>query len=436
MSDVATVPAPEAAPRGKWGARSIASLLIFIIAAVFTPIALVGHWGHRTVIDSERYIQTVGPLVQQPEVQAALSTSVTDAVVAKLNTQSQVEGLLNGVFKDNPLVGAIAAPIATGINGLIGDLVTKFIASPQFETVWIELNKTAQKGLVAALSGDPTGPVQIQGENVVLDISSALVAVQKHLVDSGITVAGNITVPQVDRQIVLMSSPALAQARFIYSFTSPILRWFPLIIALLFALSIALARRRARTVVATGIVLVVSALLLAIGLAVGQEQFVNQLASTPFAPAANVFWDTLFAYLVGGIKAIFWLGVILIVAGWFGGRTTFAQRLRGEVVSGLNEIGGRLPGGLRPLGEVVHRYQEWLRWGVYAIGVLILLFSGLLVTSTVLWVVALVAGLVTAIQVLAGTGSATPPPAALESSVPADASVTTESPSVGDATIR
>ena len=37
----------------RWGVRAIASLLIFIIATLLTPVAIVGHWGHRTVVDAD-----------------------------------------------------------------------------------------------------------------------------------------------------------------------------------------------------------------------------------------------------------------------------------------------------------------------------------------------------------------------------------------------
>lgn len=423
-----TAPAPAKKP-ARWGVRSIASLLIFIIAAAFTPIALVGHWGYRTVIDSERYIDTVGPLVQQPEVQAALAESVTTAVVAKLDTQDQVQGLLNNLFDNSTLTGAIAAPLATGINSLIGELVTKFIASPQFETVWVQLNKAAQKGLVAALEGGDSGPVQIQGENVVLDVSSALTAIQQHLVDSGITVAGNVTIPDNDRQIVLMSSPALAQARFIYSLTSPVLQWFPLVIAALFALSIALARRRARTVVATGIVLVVSALVITFGLSLAQASFTDQMAGTPFGPAAGVFWDTLLAYLIAGIQAVLVLGIAVIVAGWFGGRTQLAVQARGHVTRGLTELGQRLPAGFDALGAFFQQFQQYIRWAIYVVVVLILMGVALLTSVSVLWCVALAAGLVTLVQVLVGAAEpSVGDGAAAESS-------TTDSPSGGLTTI-
>jgi hypothetical protein len=423
MSGDAAATTTPAAQDKRWGARSIAALLIFLLAAALSPIALVGHWGHRTVIDSERYIQTVGPLIEQPEVQAALAESVTTAVVAKADTQNQVEGLLTNLFPNQPIVGNLAAPIAGGINSLIGELVTKFIASPQFATVWIELNKTAQKGIVAVLEGGESGPVQVQGENVVLDVSVALAAIQQHLVDAGITAAGNVTIPESDRQIVLFTSPALAQIRFIYSLTSPILQWLPLVVALLFALAIGLSRRRARTVVWTGSVLLFWGIFLWIGETVGQAAFTNQLAGTPWASAADTFWNTLLAYLLEGLQAIMMLGLILVIAGWFGGRTKAAVSARGQIVKGLGELGGRLDG-IAELGAFAHRYQEWLRWAVYALGTIILLFSGLLAASTVLWVTALAAGLVTLIQVLASAGA------------PASSPTTTDTPVVGEATIR
>jgi hypothetical protein len=426
MSNDVAVAEPAKKQRGSWGARSISSLILFIIATLLLPVALVGHWGYRTVVDSERYIATMGPLIEQPEVQAALSDAVTKAVVAKADTQNQVQSLLGGLVNNDSLVGAIAGPIATGINTLIGDLVTKFIASDQFDKVWIELNKGVQKGVVAVLEGRPGGPVEMQGDNVVLDISAAFAVIQQHLVDSGITAAANITIPDNDRQIVLFSSPALAQVRFIYSLTSPILQWLPLLVAAMFALSIALARRRARTVVATGIVLVATAFLLTIGLAVGESSFSNQLSGTAFGPASQVFWDTLLEYLILGVQGVMMLGIVLIVAGWFGGRTAWARKARGEITKGLAELGGRMPD-LGGFGDFLRSNAEYVRWAIYALMFLILLFSDLIARSTVLWVTALGAGLVTLVQLLAGAG------ASIRSE---PSSVSTEIPSDTEATIR
>ena len=412
-----SVETPQAAPTEKrWGGRSIASLLIFIVATVLLVPALVGHWGHRTVIDSQRYIDTVGPLIEQPEVQEALATAVTDAVVAKVDTESQVDTLLGSLFPNAGFTDQLAAPIAAGINSLIGELVTKFVASDQFATVWIELNKAAQKGVVLVLEGKPGGVVSLQGDQVILDTSAALTAIQSYLVDSGITAAANITIPDSDRQVVLATSPGLAQIRTVYSLTSPILQWLPLIVAIMFGAAVLLARRRARTVVATGIVLAVSGVVMLVGLGAGETVFVNQLSGTPWGPAASVFWSTLLDYLIAGTQAIVALGIVLIVVGWFGGRTRLAVKARGAVTAGLADLRGRLfDGGPGPLPTSALGYTCW---GIYALGMLILLVSDLMSVSSVLWVTALVAGLITLAQVLGGGAAA---------SEPADGGLTTTS---------
>lgn len=402
----------QATTSRRWGARSIAALLIFILATALTPVALVGHWGHRTVLDSERYIDTVGPLVASPVVQESLTAAVTDAVIAQVDTTNQVQGLLTSLFPDAKFTDQLASPIAAGINSMIGQLVGKFIASDAFEKVWIQLNTTAQKSLVRLLEGGQEGPVQLVGDNVVLDVSSALGAIQTYLVDNGVSAAANLTVPQTDRQIVLMNAPALSQIRFVYSLTSPLLQWFPLLIAALFALSIALARRRARTVVATGVVLVVSAAALALGLNAAEAAFVNQLDGTIFGPASTVFWSTMFAYLVLGIQAIAVFGVIVIVAGWFGGTTTSATGLRTRVKAGLADINSRLPAGPKPLCAFVRGNIANIRWGIYLVMGLVLLLGDVLSMAHVLWTVALTAGLITVTQLRA-------------SSVPAEAGTTT-----------
>jgi hypothetical protein len=155
--------------------------------------------------------------------------------------------------------------------------------------------------------------------------------------------------------------------------------------------------------VAAGVVLLVSGLAILLGLNVGQVAFTNELAGTPWGPAADVFWTTLLEYLIAGTQAIVALGIVVVIAGWFGGRTRLARGLRGHVTTGLAQLSGRLSDGRPgPLPAAMLGYAHWL---IYAIGVAILLFSNLMAVSTVLWVSALVAGLVTLAQLLSGPGS-------------------------------
>ena len=112
-----------------WGVRSIVSLIIFILAVVSTPIALIGNWGHRTVVDSQVYLDTVGPLASDPAIQEALTDRVTNAFETQVDTAGLAAGFL-GNFIDNPeLADKLAGPISAGINSLVRNLVADFIAS-------------------------------------------------------------------------------------------------------------------------------------------------------------------------------------------------------------------------------------------------------------------------------------------------------------------
>lgn len=385
----------------KIGVRSVAALLVFVIAVLVTPVALVGHWGHRTVIDTTRYLETVGPLAADPAVQESISTAVTEAITSQINTDELVGGLLGNIVKNPTIQDKLTGPIAAGINGLIGQAVTAFVASDAFQQIWLTLNTGIQKSLLLILEGKDGGPVSLQGDNVVLDVSSLIGAVQQNLVDRGVSVAANIPIPEINKQIVLFNSPALAQIRTIYSLTSPLLAWFPLLLAALFALAVWLARRKGRMVLATGVALVVMTGATKFLLDYAQTIFTDQLAGTIFAPASQAFWDTFFKYLILGIQSMVLLGVIIAIAGWLGSRVRVATRLRRWLAGGLEQLGAEIPS--TGIARSMAAHADLWRTIAAVIGGLILVSGDVLSIWHVIWTVLLTAGLFAGIQLLIGS---------------------------------
>ena len=95
MSDTQATPGAETTvvePPGR--GRSIAALVCVVLAALLTTPAALAYWGQRTLNDTQRYVATVGPLVDSPEVQDAIATKVTDAIEARVD----VEAILNDVL--------------------------------------------------------------------------------------------------------------------------------------------------------------------------------------------------------------------------------------------------------------------------------------------------------------------------------------------------
>lgn len=391
MSDVSTADK-------RWGIRSIAAVLIFVIAAALTPIAMVGHWGHATVVNSEQFIATVVPLADSPEVQAAVTEAVTEAIVKQVDTSAIVGDFLGGLLNNEQLSSALSAPIAAGVNKLIGQIVEGFITSDAFQKLWITLASAIQKSVVAILEGGNEGPVQMQGDQLVLDITDLLTAVQAQLVSQGVTIADKVTVPDSDRQIVLFEAPAVAQLQFIYSLASPVLQWFPLLIAILFGLAITLARRRPRMVLAVGLALVVTGGLTTWGLGLGETFFVDQLAGTVFGGASGIFWNTLLNYLIIGLQSLLIFGVVVAVAGWFAGGSRPAVKLRAHLVAGLTEIGSSLPA--NGLSAFLRARADAVRWIITAVLVFALVVGDVMSLNRMIWLLLLTGGLFTLLQVL------------------------------------
>ncbi|HET6753089.1 MAG TPA: hypothetical protein VFH23_03960, partial [Jiangellaceae bacterium] len=397
--------------------RSVAAVVCVVLAGLLMTPAAVAYWGQRTLNDTQRYVDTVGPLVDSPEVQEAIATTVVDAIEAQVDVEAILDEVFAGVITDRPRLQRLVGPLAGAINGLIDREVRAFVASDAFADIWVRVNTRAQQALVRVLEGDESGAVSLQGDQVVLDVSDVIAQVQQRLVDRGLTIVENVPIPEVDKQIVLLDAPQLEQARTIYAFTNPVARWLIVVVAALFLAALLLSRRRPRMTVIIGLVLAANALLVAWALSVGRQLFINELAGTVFGPASSVFYDTLLTYLERGWQVFLWLGVILVVAGWFTGSNTSGTAVRTTITGGLETAGARLADGpVAGTGRWVAANARWLRVAVGVLGAVVLLWGNDVSPTRLFWSLALTVVLLGIVQILVGAGrgtaAASPVPAA------------------------
>jgi hypothetical protein len=385
-----------------------------------TP-AVVAYWGQRTLNDSQRYVDTVGPLVDSPEVQDAIATKVTGAIQQQVDIEAILNDVFAGVITDRPRLQRLVGPLAAAVNGLIDRQVREFIASDAFADLWTAANTRAQQSLHRVLTGDESGAVSLQGEQVVLDISEVIDQVKQRLVDRGLTIVQKIPIPDSDRQIVLMEAPKVKQLRTVYAFANPVAQWLIVVVAALYLGALLFARRRPRMTVIIGLLVAANALLLALALSVGRQLFIDQLAGTDFGPASRIFYDTLLTYLERGQRVFLWLGLILVVVGWFAGANRSGAAVRTAVTNGLEGVGAALAdtpvGGA---GRWTAANAGWLRTIAAVLGVVVLLWGNDLSPSRLVWSLALVLLLLVLIQVLIGAGRRTAaPPTAPPAPAPA-----------------
>ena len=393
-----------ATPRRTAG-RSAAAIICLVLAALLTTPAAVAFWGQRTLNDTQRYVDTVGPLVDSPAVQDAIATKVTDAIQTAGGRRGDHQpGVRRGHHR--PPAAAEAGRAAVGRDQRAdrqpGPLVRRLrhlrrplghgqhqgAAGPRARPE----GGQHRRGLAAGRPGRP-------GCSDVID------QVKQRLVARGLTFVENVPIPDVDKQIVLFDAPQLKQARTIYAFANPMARWLIVVVAGLFLAAFLLARRRPRMTVTIGVVLAANALLVALALSIGRQLFIDHLAGTVFGPASSVFYDTLLAYLVRGWQMLFWLGLILVVAGWFTGSNAPGTAVRSSVRHGLEGVGAQLADGpVSAAGRWVAGNARWLRVAVGVIGVVVLLWGNDISPSRLLWSLVLVLVLLAVVQVLVGAG--------------------------------
>src|SRR3954452_14953748 len=98
-------------PRG----RGIAAVVCVVLAALLMTPAAIAYWGERTLNDTQRYVATVNPLADSPEVQAAIATKVTDTLQKQVDVELLSE-VFAGVITDRPRLQALVGPLSGAIN--------------------------------------------------------------------------------------------------------------------------------------------------------------------------------------------------------------------------------------------------------------------------------------------------------------------------------
>ena len=371
--------------RGRFSGRGFVAWALVVIAALLFPIALTAFWAQKTLIDTQRYVETVAPLAQDPTIRKAVSDQVSTAI----NNEIDNSGKVDQILADYPKLKPLAGPITAGLHNLVSTTVTKVVDSDQFASLWVGINQQVQQGVIHVLSADAsTGPIQIQGNQVILDTGALIDAVKQKLVDKGFDWAANIPVPSVaDRQIVLLTSPQLVQARVAYQIAQPISQWLIFAVLVMFIAAILIAVRRARMVIAVGVAVILGALVIRLLLAYGEAQVSLNLSGTTWSIAQNAFITILTSYLVIAIRAAFVLGLVLAIVGWYISGSSSATASRAYLSKVLDGAGANAGDtGLGRAGAWFARTRTFWRFAIPAIAVIILLFQSPLTGSTILWV--------------------------------------------------
>jgi hypothetical protein len=403
-----TTPVVVAAKPKRRPGRTIASVAILVIATIIAPVALISNAAVRQFLDTEEFVSTLAPLVEDPLVQEFLIDEITDAI----NENVDIAGITNDLFdgletlslppRALDALDLLRAPAVTGIQGLITTVVTDVVTSEQFEDVVAQSLRLTHEQLILTLQGDPSAAIVIDGNGTVgVQLGPIIAEVKARLLDRGIQLANAI--PEVDRTIVIAQSDDLAQLTAFYSAALGIGTWLIWIDLLLFALAVIIAKRRSVALVAAGLCLAGVSGIVAIALAVGR--FFTAGALTPAVPigAAEAIYDALVTEVAQTALVLVVLGLsVAIVAslaapwGWSRGLRASADRLADGTRESIERRGvttGRF-------GEFLARWRVTIRIAIGVIAAAIIIFVRPLTPGLIIWTAVLALLLVVIFRLL------------------------------------
>jgi hypothetical protein len=171
--------------------RRAAVIVLVVLACLSLTAATVAVWADRTLLNTDGWVETVGPLGADPTVTAALQPRITEAVFTAIPAQ---ELIADALPEDRAF---LAAPLSSAVESFVDDQVGAFLASDTFAQLWIDANEVAHERALAVLRGD-SDVVQVEGDTVTLNLLPVVNRVLGQLSDAASGLVGqDVTLPTI-----------------------------------------------------------------------------------------------------------------------------------------------------------------------------------------------------------------------------------------------
>jgi hypothetical protein len=387
--------------------RSLLVVALLALGAVLAPLGLVATWTSNLVGDSDRYVETVAPLAENPAVQDAIAGRITAEVLAYVDAQALADDAVDALAgRDLPpsaasALRALGPPLADGVAEFVRQRVDAVVRSEVFVQAWAEANRSAHGQLVAALTGE--GSVRVGDEGVSVDLAAFVAAVRADLIDRGFAAAERI--PDVPATFTVVWPADLVRAQSAFGALDRTATWLPFVALAALSAGVLAARHRRRAVAAAGLAVAGSMLLLGLALTALRPVYLDAVPPDLLAPAAAAaVFDTLLRFLRDGIRVV--LLVALVVAGvaLLRGPSPAAVAVRRawrELTAGQGVA--RLRAGRA--GAWVRSHTSLLRWAVVVVTALGFLALDRPTPSAVLALLGLAVVALSAVELLGGGAS-------------------------------
>jgi hypothetical protein len=345
MAAVASEKPEDATPVGLSRRRRIAIWALLVLASLIAVVSVLALWVDRQMLDDKAWKDATTEAINDPAVQNSLSVYLVNQLYDNVDVSAQLAEKLPPDVK--PLAGPISAalrqPTTNGIKFLLG--------RPRVQQLVVNASATAHEKLINVLENKTGFGISTGNGVVTLDLHQLIVELGQEL---GISSAALEKVPADAGVITLMNSDQLSAAQTAVHAVQLASAWIAVLVVVLYALAVYLARGRRREMLrAIGWAFVFIGLLVLIIRRLVGNYVTDALVDPAFKHSGHRLW-VIWTEVLGDIgRASVFYGVFIVIAATLAGSTGVAIAIRRRLAPMFRE---------RP--AVV--------WGVAALGYLLL----------------------------------------------------------------
>jgi hypothetical protein len=345
--------------RTRWKARARRASLAFllVLGCGLVAASVIAAYVHATVLNTDRYVETMAPIAESREVQGAVAEKLDAAITSRVDYEALMRSALP------PEGDPLAAALAPVLSRTVRSEIDSFVASDSFQRLWEEANRRVHSRVVALLTTGESGRLRLEGDTVSLDLGGAVDRVRQALTDRGLDRVAAAIPPDVDGNVTLLSSEGFVTARRGVDLLQTLVIVLPILALLCLGAYVALSRPRRRGLLRVGLGLIVTALILVAAAGLGRSAYLDAIDQDvlPRQAAADIF-DALIGLLRTGVRVIVVVAVLIALLALVLGRTEALTARSRQAVRGLasgRHVGwvadhrGLLQGAAVALGAVV-----------------------------------------------------------------------------------
>jgi hypothetical protein len=307
----------EEPPIGQ-GRRILVQVIIWA-TTVLAVLAIFAVWANRQFLNPDNWANTSTQLLEHPEIRAATSNYLVGQLYANVDVAGELKSRLP------PALQGVAAPLAGALRNAAVSAAQRALANPKVQDAWRLANRAADQTLVTIVNGG-SGAAKISGGEVTLDLKSILANITNQL---GLPDVSS-KLPASAANLVILKSKQIKFVQDVGGALKGLALLLTIIVPLLYALAVFLARgRRRRALMTVGIAIVAAGLVVFAARKIVESGVTNSLVKVEANKPAVSSVLSIATSMLGEIAGAFvFVGVPLIAAAWFAGPAPLAVRMR------------------------------------------------------------------------------------------------------------